>query len=181
MALPTSGPSSEHRMRASGPYSVVALSTWAVVLTMALLAAFQPPVLGFVLVELWTLLLLSDLHTALPDDFYETQAEAVRHLAVSFVLSVALMAFVSVQSLIDWAGLDAHWLVPRGLVLAVAVMGIVVHAWVVRHVLSALETLEEGEPQRVGYGLVALNVLFPPLYVLWSHYRARRALLDAEA
>ena len=168
-------------MRDLSPYAIVALSTWVIVLLFFALAAFRPPVLGFVLVELWTLLLLSDLHTALPDDFYETQSEAVWHLVVSFALSVVLMALMSIHSLLDWAGLDTRWVVPPGGVLAVAVVGIVVRAWVVRHVLSALETLEEGEPRRAGYGLVVLNLLFPPLYVLWGHVRARRVLLDAGA
>ena len=163
-------------MRASDPLSVASLSTWVIALVMVALAAFKPPVLGFVLLELWALLLISDLHTALPEDFYESESDATLHVAVSFVLSVVSLTSATIGALFVWAGLDVRWVAPPALTLAVAVGGLIVRAWVIRHVLSALDTLEDGEPRRVGYGIVILSILFYPLYVLWSHHRARRVL-----
>ena len=166
-----------------------ALPAVALALLLAALAAgpgwFGP---GGVVLGAWTYVVGTELHRLLPPTFYESRRRLVGYLACQFVLWATLLGLAALwravaageASLSSLTGASGQPLLLAGYAAfaAAVVASAVCNALVVRHLLSALKTVESGHPARASIGLALLSVFFLPIYVVSTHLRARLVLLN---
>lgn len=98
-------------------------------------------------------------------------------LSLWFVLNMVTLALAAFRALVAWTGLDVAAMIPTWAWAVMLIPGLVLWFRLVRHVLSAIDTVSDRHPRQVGAVPVVLNMLVLPGFVLFSHHNARRAVL----
>ena len=125
---------------------------------------------------LWTALVLEELHDVLPEDFHYSLAEGRKYVSLKLAVSVLYAGVVSLAAISSWLTFGWAEGAFRPVLVVIGGLSLLLQYCIVTHVLSAVETLESGENREASIGVVLLNVLLPPLFVVFTHQRARRAM-----
>ena len=138
---------------------------------------------GMALVAVWTYGVVVEMHRVLPVTFFESRETFEATFLRDLVLTAGGVVVASYKSFAQALGMTfgvsfGVRAVGFAVLLGLCVYLIVLSFRIVRHVLSAVATLEAGTARVAPTRHVVLGLLFSPLYVFFTHARIRALLAD---